>query len=382
MKRKFGLALCGALTAMLVSSAQADIITIDDSDVGTIYDGILDGFPFPPPGAPQDGTPDFTGNSLAIALQSGVTEERGIAELSLAELAGLGSADLVSATLTFNIDDVIGTFGPGTVFDGTAAETIILFAYEGDGSIDLADFGEVAGSPLSVIDTTPLGTITDATLSTSGPLQFEVDVTTALGSLLDSSATHLGVVFTTNDDLSATSIDNLGDGGAGPAGVDGAVMPFLVVETVALDPPLFSKDQLKCQKGIAKAGAKHSKTVQKLLAKCLDEVLKATSKGQDLDKATQKCLDSLDAGNPDSKLAKSNAKTDSSIAKKCEEMVPADVNSPCDPAATTMSELAACIVDQHSTSVQTAVRAEYADACALISAVGLGTEFPELCATP
>ncbi len=373
---------CLGVLLFLAPPAMADIFNIDESDCGTIYDGILDGFPFPPPGAPQDGTPDFTGNALAVALQSGVTEERGVAEYPLDELAGFGSGDLVSATLTFNIDDVIATFGPGTSFDGTAAETLVLFSYSGNGTVELADFNNVAGSPLDVIDTTSLGLIDDTSLASSGPLQFEVDITTPLGNLLDASATHIGIVFTTNDNLSATSLDNLGDGGAGPPGVNGAIMPFLTVETVAAGVPLFGKDELGCQKAIGKAGGKYSRTLQKLLTKCLDSVLADTAKGKPLTKATAKCLASLDAGNPDSKLGKTAAKTDAMLGKKCEGVSPADINAPCAASATTIGETSACIQAQHSEAVQAAVRNEYADACALISAVGLSTEFAELCTAP
>jgi hypothetical protein len=144
------------------------VIVIDDGTGCTLYDAVLDGFP---PIAPQDGTADFAGNALGIALQSGVTEERGIAELPLQPLTdlGLGSSDIDAATLTFNVDDVVSTFGPGTAFDGTAAETIVLFGYSGNGTIDLADFGNVVGAPLAVVDTTPFGVITDASLATSGP---------------------------------------------------------------------------------------------------------------------------------------------------------------------------------------------------------------------
>lgn len=197
MITRFAAALAAAL--LVAGAARAETIVIDDTTAGTVIDGILDGFPFPPPGLAPDGVGDFLGNALAVALLPGVTEERGIVELPLAPLAGLTSVDIQEATLTFNIDDVVSTFGPGTTFDGTAAETIVLFRYAGNGVIDLADFGNVAGSPLAVVSTTSLGTITDATLAVSGPLQFEVDVTAALGTLLDASATHFGLVFTTTD---------------------------------------------------------------------------------------------------------------------------------------------------------------------------------------
>lgn len=365
--------------ALAAGTARADVLVIDDTTVGTVYDGILDGFPFPPPGTAPDGNGDFTNNALAVALQTGVTEERGIAELPLASLAGLTSGDIESATLTFNIDDVVSTFGPGTTFDGTAASSIVLFRYSGNGTIDLADFGQVAGAPLSVVSTAPHGVITDASLMSTGPLVFEVDVTSALGTLLDASATHMGLVFTTNDAGSATSIDNLGAGGAGPPGVNGARMPFLTIVTVSDDPPLWDSAQLNCQKAIAKGGNKLAKTAHKSLQKCLDSVLSATSKGQPLADVTTKCAAALDPNNPASKVGKAIAKLQSGVTDKCGALTPADVGSPCDGAATTFAQVATCLVTQHLTGVGDLVAAAYGPACALISAVGLDTSYPALC---
>ena len=53
--------------------------------------------------------------------------ERGIAEMPLASLDGVSSGEVESAVLTFNIDDFVATFGPGTTFT-QAPETIVLFS--------------------------------------------------------------------------------------------------------------------------------------------------------------------------------------------------------------------------------------------------------------
>lgn len=365
---------------LAVGSAQADTFVINDTTVGSVYDGILDGFPFPPPGLAPDGAGDFTGNALAVALQTGVTEERAIVELPLASLAGLTSADLDTAVLTFNIDDVVGSFGPGTTFDGTAAATIVLFRYSGNGTIDLADFGQVAGAPLAVVSTASFGTITDATLAASGPLQFDVDVKAALGALLDGSATHMGIVFTTNDASSATSLDNLGAGGAGPAGVGGAALPFLTVTTVPNEPPVWDKDQQGCQAAIAKGGVKLSATLHKELSKCFNAVLKAAGAGDPLTTAATKCTAALDTGNAGSKVGKAIAKLQSGVVDKCADLAPASVDSPCDAAATNFADVATCVADASIETISELVAAEYSPACALITAVGLEADYPALCA--
>ncbi|MBX3026825.1 hypothetical protein KF840_18105 [bacterium] len=368
-----------ALGLAFAASARADTIVIDDSTAGTVIDGILDGFPFPPPGLAPDGIGDFAGNAMAVALQPGVTEERGIVELPLAPLAGLASSDIATATLTFNIDDVIGTFGPGTTFSGVAASTIVLFRYAGNGVIDLADFGNVAGAPLAVVDTTSHGVITDATLAVTGPLFFHVDVTAALRALLDGHATHMGIVFTTTDAGTATSIDNLGFSGAGPAGVNGSRMPYLTVATVASEPPTYDKLQLGCQAAISKGGAKLTRTLHGALVTCLNGALRAAAEGGAFGAISAKCAAALAPADPGSKVGKAIAQLTAAIAKKCAGLLPIDLGTPCSPSAASFADVASCIAGQHRAQVSTAVAAEYATACAVITAVGLDGTYPALC---
>lgn len=370
----------GAYLTAAVGTARADTIVVDSNTVGTIYDGILDGIPpFPPPGEGPDGDGDSQGTAIAVALKAGSVEERGIAEFPLAPLAGITAGDVASATLTFNIDDVIGLFWPGANFDGTAADTIIVFSYSGDGAVTLADFQNVAGAPAGVVDTTPLGVITDATLGTSGPLQFTVDITSRVQTLLTGGATHIGIVFVTDDENSATSIDNLGPGGSGPPGVGGAIMPLITIETVPDEPPLWDSARLNCQKAISKGGSKLTKTAHKGLKKCLDGVLAATSAAQPLTAVTAKCDADLDPTDPASKVGKAIAKLQGGVADKCIDLTPADLGNPCDAGATTFAQVATCVANQHLSAIGEAVAGEYGPACALISAVGLDGAYPSLC---
>jgi len=210
------------LTAVAASTAGAAVITLDEGS-GASFDGILDGFPGI---APLDGTADTGGNALGVGFKAGVTEERGVGEFSLAPLAGVSAASVTSAVLTFNVDDVLSTFGPGTDFDGTASERIYVATYAGDGAVGLDDFGK--GSRVGMVN---VGNVTDASLAASGPAKFTVDVTAALKGLLGSGATHIGVVFSTDDSPTGTSLDDLGIGGSGPPGVGGARKPFITVDT-------------------------------------------------------------------------------------------------------------------------------------------------------
>ncbi len=201
--------------------------TVVTGEGGAQFDGIVDGFPGI---APLDGTPDVAGNQLGIGLKPGATEERGIAEFPVATVTGGLAADAVtSVVLHFNVDDVLSTFGPGTDFDGTASERIQIHVYGGDGSVVLSDFAEGSGTPDAVVATGAQGAITDATLASTGPVSFEVDLTAQVKALVAGGATHIGVVFATDDANSGTSIDDLGPNSAGPPGVGGAKLPFFVV---------------------------------------------------------------------------------------------------------------------------------------------------------
>jgi len=369
------------ITALVVvgAIARADSITIDTATAGTVYDGILDGIPpFPPPGEAPDGDGDSQNTSLAVAKASFV-EERAIVEFPLAPLAALAATDIASATLTFNIDDVIGTFWPGGNFDNTAADSIIVFTYAGNGTVDLADFANVAGAPAGVVDTTALGVITDATLAVSGPLQLQVDLTSRLQGLIAGGATHMGLVFVTDDVNSATSIDDLGLGSAGPPGIGGAALPFLTVVTVPAQPPTWDKARLNCQKALAKRGTALSNTAEKGLIKCFDAVLAATAKAKSVTDVAAKCTADLAPGDPDSKVGKAIGKLQTVVADKCFGLLPSDLGSPCDPSAATFGQVATCIVTQHLARTTALVADAYGPACALITAVGLETAYPAAC---
>ncbi|HYC53605.1 MAG TPA: hypothetical protein VEL28_01520 [Candidatus Binatia bacterium] len=362
-----------------MTPAAAEIYVVDDTVAGRVYDGLLDGFPFPPPGTTPDGHADSVAGSLAVALKSGVTEERGIIELPLATLEGITASSVESATLTFNIDDVIGTFGPGTTFDGTAAQAIVLWSYAGNGAIDLADFENVAGAPLAIVDTTGFGVITDASLAETGALSFSVDVTAALVARMSAADGFFGIVMATQDDGTATSLDNLGNGGSGPAGTNGSFLPFLTVVTASAEPPVHSKSELGCQKAIGKSSGKLQRTMRAALAKCMDEVLAAAAKDKPLTAASASCNEALDPALPDSAVARGAAKLRSAVVAACEQTTPAALGTPCDDDATTFAEVADCLAARQSALAQESIASAYAAACPLLSAVELDLLYPIAC---
>jgi len=215
------------------TDAQTTVVL--STDVGAVFDAVIDGFPNL---APFDGRPDFpTGyQTLSIGLQRPITEERGIGEFPLGPLAGVNGDAIVRATLTFNIDDVLNSFGPGTGFSGAASGEILVHLYAGNGTVEIADFLAISRPPHTV-DTRPLGRITDQTLAQSGPLRFDIDVTEDARALLELDPAAIGVVWRTTDSPTGTSLDHLGQDSAGPPGVNGSFLPFLTIELAAAESP-------------------------------------------------------------------------------------------------------------------------------------------------
>ncbi|HEV7735190.1 MAG TPA: hypothetical protein VGR62_23670 [Candidatus Binatia bacterium] len=222
---RFGLTLVSLLLGgALTASAATQTIVIDDTTPGVIWDGIVDGFPML---SPHDGNGDVQGNPLSVARQGDVTEVRSIMEFPLAAFAG---ENIVSATLTFNVDDVISTLGPGTAFTGEAASTILVHFYPADGEALLADYKRTEETPVAV-STGP--TITDASLKQTGAKVFTIDVRERLVAALTAGTPFLGALWRTNDSPTATSIDDGRNGnmpGEGGETSAGSRQPFLTVE--------------------------------------------------------------------------------------------------------------------------------------------------------
>ena len=105
---------------------------IDHTTAGTVFDGIVDGFPNL---AAKDGTGDFGGNPLSRRPQG--RRHRGPLGDGAARShssRAIAAERIQSATLRFNVDDVLSTLGPGTELNGQAADTILVHLYDGDGA--------------------------------------------------------------------------------------------------------------------------------------------------------------------------------------------------------------------------------------------------------
>jgi len=340
---------------------------------GADYDAVGDGWFFAgPTQPPPDGVGDSGNQALAVGLISGVLELRALSEFPLATLSGITASQIVSATVTVTIDDVVGSFGPGATFDGTASDPIAAYHYPADGTVTVADFSPAGLGPLGLVNP---GLVTDASLAVSGALPFSVDATNALKAALTNDDTAFGLLLGTTDSPTATSFDDLS-----PPGVAGGALPTLTIVTIPLTPPVLSSDAQKCQAAVAKSGAKLVATAHKSFSSCFGLVLKDFAPDEVLSSTTAtKCASGLAPADPTSKLGKALARFVSDLEKKCPGVTPADIGSPCNPSATTIAQMATCIRDANLASAEVQVSAQYAAACAQLGAVGLDTAFPGIC---
>src|SRR5262245_20868288 len=110
--------------ALAAPALRAETFVLD-SATGADYDSVGDGWFFAgPTQPPPDGVGDSGNQALAVGLITGVLELRALSEFPLSSLSGLTASQIISATVTVTIDDVLTTFGPGSTFDGTASDPI------------------------------------------------------------------------------------------------------------------------------------------------------------------------------------------------------------------------------------------------------------------
>lgn len=236
----------------------------------------------------------------------------------------------------------------------------------------VADFSPARATQVGIVN---FGLVTDATLIGTGALPFDVDVTAELQAALTNGDTAFGALFGTTDSPTGTSLDNVS-----PPGVAGGALPILTIVTVALQPPVLSGAAQTCQTTIAKAGQMLVGTALKSFTTCFSLILKDFAPDSALAPTTApKCAGTLDPSRPDSKLGKALGKLVADIEKKCEGLTPADIGSPCNPSATTITQTATCLRDGQLALSEALVAQQYASGCTLLSAVNLDTAFPGIC---
>lgn len=365
-----GLLALASLTAPAVTRAATFVL---DASTGAVYDSVGDGWFFAgPTQPPPDGVGDAGGQALAIGYIAGVLELRAMAEFPLAPLSGVAAAQVQSATVTITIDDVLSTFGPGANFDGTASSPFAVYHYPANGTVTVGDFSPAGLVQLGIVSP---GAVTDASLAVSGALGFTVDATQKVKDALTAGDVAFGVLLGTLDSPTGTSLDDLA-----PPGVAGGKKPFLTIVTAPLTPPVFGSSAQGCQAVLAKESGKVTATALKSFATCFGAVLKDWAPDAALGASTApKCAKGLAPGDATSKLGKALAKYDANVAKKCADVVPTDIGSPCNGTATTIAQTASCLRDAALEAAESLVRTQYTSACTLLVSVGLDGSFPGVC---
>ena len=294
----------------------------------------------------------------------------------------MAGGGVVGAPVRGRGEGVLGLFWPVTAMctDNAAGSTMDVYPYAGDGAVAASGIAPdfAAGTLAGTINTGAPGSITDATLLLSGPVSFQLDVTTQLQALLTGSATHLGLNLRTTDTNTGTSLDNAVGYGSGRP-------PFLtVVTSVEPVPGTFDAAARNCQKAIGTYGRVFTNTVLTQSQTCYNRVIKDVANSKPLTAAAAACAKALDVNAVvPSKVDKARSKALDKIVLKCPSpLTPASVSSPCSATATTFTDVANCVLDQNFEQVQEIVRTQFADACKIATAVGLDGDYSVVCSIP
>jgi YVTN family beta-propeller protein len=134
--------------------------------------------------------------------------------------------------------------------------------------------------------------------------------------------------------------------------------------------PLGAVEQV-CQAALFKQGRRFGDVVHAELGKCLDKLYAVAASAKSDAKVAATCRAKLDLGNPFSKASKTRAGALAAIARACAGITPAAIGSPCDPAAATTTDVAACLLDGHLADAGKLIAAEYNDACTMLTRTGI-----------
>jgi YVTN family beta-propeller protein len=150
-------------------------------------------------------------------------------------------------------------------------------------------------------------------------------------------------------------------------------------ELSATQPVPLAPEPLACQTALVRSSRMLADRYHKELGFCLEKLLVAADTRKGETKVVTRCLAKLDLRNVASKAAIARAKALVAIGRKCVAVSPAEIGSPCDPAAATTADTASCVVDAHVVDVGKLIAAELNDACVMVTRLGLGSAFPAVC---
>ena len=118
-----------------------------------------------------------------------------------------------------------------------------------------------------------------------------------------------------------------------------------------------------------------------LFVSCFSRVLGAVANGSGTTAASAACRADLDAI-ATTRIAKARSTARAQVMTRCTGVAPVDVATPCNPGATTVDQVADCVLDAQVRKVSETIAAEYGAACSIATAAGITTLYPGLCATP
>jgi YVTN family beta-propeller protein len=144
-------------------------------------------------------------------------------------------------------------------------------------------------------------------------------------------------------------------------------------------PPSLSSAALACQKALSLSFKRFGAKAHGVFVSCFQRVLGDVASGNGTASAAAACTAALDPSIPTAKLARLRSAATAQILARCANVTPADVAHPCAPAATTMADVAACVLDAQLARVSQAIAAEYGASCGIATAGGVAGLHPGLC---
>lgn len=242
-----------------------------------------------------------------------------------------------------------------TVVDVTPDGSRAYVVNSGDSTLSILDTGTdtIVGTVLTVDDF---------------PLAGERFI--APGTSTTTTSTTSSTAPTTSSTTSTTLVTTTTTGAASTSSTSSSTLP---------PPPLLSTAAISCQKTLALSFKRFGAKAHGIFVACFQRVLSAVASGTGTSGATSACLADLNPAAPTSKILRLRTAARNQIVARCAALTPADLAQPCDPAATTITALADCVLDAQVDRVASAVAAEYGRPCSIATVAGLAATYPSLC---
>lgn len=144
-------------------------------------------------------------------------------------------------------------------------------------------------------------------------------------------------------------------------------------------PPALSATARTCQDAIAGSWKRYPAKLHKTFASCFDRLIDDVASGAGSAAAAVVCVKNLDPGNASSSLSRMRATARAKILSGCAGVTPAQLALPCSEDATTLAEVADCVLDAQADNLAATLASEYGAPCSLATAAGLAAMHPALC---